>query len=185
MVVNAAGITDRGDILTTDEALFDRMFAINTRAPFFLMQEAMRRMIRDRSEGAIVNIGSAAAFSGQPFICAYSASKGALATLTRNVAFAAIKNRIRVNQLNIGWMASDGEDRIQREYHGADPNWLEGVAAEQPFGRLLSPAEVAKAVNFLLSDESGMMTGAVIHFDQSVWGAYPSAPPVPAARLTL
>jgi NAD(P)-dependent dehydrogenase (short-subunit alcohol dehydrogenase family) len=185
MLVNAAGITDRGDILSTDEDLFDRMFAVNTRAPFFLMQEAMRRMIRDGVEGAIVNIGSAAALAGQPFICSYSASKGALATLTRNVAFAAMKNRIRVNQLNIGWMASDGEDRIQREYHGADPNWLEKVAAEQPFGRLLAPEEVARAVNFLLSADAGMMTGAVIPFDQSVWGAYQAAPPIPDGKLTL
>jgi NAD(P)-dependent dehydrogenase (short-subunit alcohol dehydrogenase family) len=185
MLVNAAGITDRGDILSTDEDLFDRMFAVNTRAPFFLMQEAMRRMIRDGVEGAIVNIGSAAALAGQPFICSYSASKGALATLTRNVAFAAMKNRIRVNQLNIGWMASDGEDRIQREYHGADPNWLEKVAAEQPFGRLLAPDEVARAVNFLLSADAGMMTGAVIPFDQSVWGAYQAAPPIPDGKLTL
>jgi NAD(P)-dependent dehydrogenase (short-subunit alcohol dehydrogenase family) len=183
MLVNAAGITDRGDILTTDEVLFDRTFAINTRAPFFLMQETVRRMVQAGQPGAIVNIGSAAAFAGQPFICAYSGSKGALATLTRNVAFAAMKNRIRVNQLNIGWMASDGEDRIQREYHGADPNWLDAVAAEQPFGRLLAPEEVAKAVAFLLSDDSGMMTGAVINFDQSVWGAYPSAPPVPDSAL--
>lgn len=184
MLVNAAGITDRGDILTTDEELFDRMFAINTRAPFFLMQEAIRRMVQAGKPGAVVNIGSAAAFAGQPFICAYSGSKGAMATLTRNVAFAAMKNRIRVNQLNIGWMASDGEDKIQRDYHGADPNWLDAVAASQPFGRLLAPEEVAKAVAFLLSDDSGMMTGAVINFDQSVWGAYPSAPPVPEAALT-
>jgi NAD(P)-dependent dehydrogenase (short-subunit alcohol dehydrogenase family) len=185
MLVNAAGITDRGDILTTDEALFDRMFAINTRAPFFLMQDAIRLMIREGTPGAIVNIGSAAALAGQPFIAAYCGSKGALATLTRNTAFAAMKNRIRVNQLNIGWMASDGEDRIQRDYHGAEKNWLDKAAAEQPFGRLLAPEEVARAVAFLLSDESGMMTGSVIAFDQSVWGAYPSAPPVPVAPLTL
>ena len=84
-----------------------------------------------------------------------------------------MRNRIRVNQLNIGWMASDGEDRIQREYHRAKTNWLEEAASEQPFGRLLAPAEVARAVNFLVSAESGMMTGSVINFDQSVWGAYP------------
>jgi len=106
-------------------------------------------------------------------------------TLTRNTAFAAMKNQIRVNQLNIGWMASDGEDRIQRDYHHAEENWLEKVAAEQPFGRLLAPQEVAKAVGFLLSSEAGMMTGAVIHFDQSVWGAYPFAPPVPVEKLAI
>lgn len=185
ILVNAAGITDRGDILTTDEALFDRMFAVNVRAPFFLMQEAIRRMVRDNIEGAIVNIGSTSALAGQPFIASYCASKAALATLTRNTAYAAMRNRIRVNQLNIGWMASDGEDRIQREYHGADENWLEKAAAEQPFGRLLAPQEVAKAVAYLASDDAGLMTGSVINFDQSVWGAYSFAPPTPAEKLSL
>jgi len=185
MLVNAAGITDRGNILTTSEDLFDRMFAVNTRAPFFLMQEAIRRMIRDGAEGAIVNIGSVSALAGQPFIASYCASKGALATLTRNTAFAVMRNRIRVNQLNIGWMASDGEDRVQREYHGADENWLEKAGAQQPFGRLIAPEEVAAAVAFLLSDDSGLMTGSVVNFDQSVWGAYPFAPPIPEAKMAL
>ena len=183
ILVNAAGVTDRGDILGTSPELFDRMFAINTRGPFFMMQESVRRMIRDGVEGAIVNIGSTSALAGQPFIAAYCASKGALATLTGNTAFAVMRNRIRVNQLNIGWMASDGEDRTQREYHGAKPNWLEEAAAQQPFGRLLAPAEVARAVNFLVSADAGMMTGAVVNFDQSIWGAYPFAPPTPAAPM--
>ena len=185
VLVNAAAITDRGDILSTDPALFDAMFATNVRAPFFLMQEAIRRMIRDGAEGSIINIGSASALVGQPFIAAYCASKGALATLTRNTAFAAMRNRIRVNQLNIGWMSTEGEDRIQREYHGADANWLEDAAAAQPFGRLVDPNEVARAVAFLASADSGMMTGAVIALDQSVWGAYDGAPPTPAEGLSL
>lgn len=185
ILVNAAGITDRGDILSTSPELFDRMFAVNTRGPFFLMQESIRRMIRDKVEGAIVNIGSMAALSGQPFIAAYCGSKGALATLTRNTAFAVMRNRIRVNQINIGWMASDGEDRIQREYHGAGPDWLEDVAKQQPFGRLLAPEEVARAVNYLASADAGMMTGTVINFDQSVWGAFPFAPPTPVEPLVL
>ena len=185
ILVNAAGLTDRGDILTTDQALFDRMFAVNARAPFFLMQEAIKRMVRDEIQGSIINIGSTSALAGQPFISPYCASKAALATFTRNTAFAAMRNKIRVNQLNIGWMASDGEDRIQREYHGANPNWLEDAAAAQPFGRLLSPGEVAKAVSFLASEDSGMMTGSVINFDQSVWGAYQFSPPTPESRLSV
>ena len=183
ILVNAAGITDRGDILGTSPELFDRIFAVNARAPFFMMQEAIRRMIRDGVEGAIVNIGSMSALAGQPFVAAYCGSKGALATLTRNTAFAVMRNRIRVNQLNIGWMASDGEDRVQREQSGASENWLENASAQQPFGRLLEPAEVAGAVNFLVSPDAGMMTGSVIEFDQSVWGAYASAPPTPGSAL--
>lgn len=185
ILVNAAGLTDRGDILNTTEDLFDRMFAVNTRAPFFLMQDAIKIMIREDVEGAIVNIGSTSALAGQPFISAYCTSKGALATLTRNTAFAVLRNRIRVNQLNIGWMASDGEHRIQTKFHGAPEDWLDAAAAKQPFGRLLAPEEVARAVTFMASGDAGMMTGSVVNFDQSVWGGYPSSPPAPEAPLSL
>jgi NAD(P)-dependent dehydrogenase (short-subunit alcohol dehydrogenase family) len=183
ILVNAAALTDRGNLLNTSPELFDRMFAINTRAPFFLMQDVVKVMIREGTEGSIINIGSTSERAGQPFLAPYCASKGALATLTRNSGFALLRNRIRVNQLDIGWMASDGEDRVQREYHNADADWLAKAAAGQPFGRLLAPAEVARAVAFLASDDSGMMTGSVTHFDQSVWGAYDAGPPKPAAPL--
>lgn len=176
VLVNAAGDTSRGTILDTTPETFDAILAVNTRAPFFLMQGAIKVMRREGTFGAIVNISSMSAMGGQPFIAAYCASKGALDTLTRNTAYALLRNRIRVNGLNIGWMASEGEDRIQREHHGADPNWLEAAAAQQPTGRLLNPAEVARAVAFLSTDESGMMTGATITFDQAVWGAYGAAP---------
>jgi len=184
ILVNAAGLTDRGNLLNSTQDLFDRMFAINVRAPFFLMQEAAKLMIRDSVRGSMINIGSTSEHAGQPFLAPYSASKGALATLTRNSGYALMRNQIRVNQLDIGWMASDGEDRIQRDYHGADSDWLAKAAAAQPFGRILAPEEVARAVLFLASDDSGMMTGSVVHFDQSVWGAYDGGPPAPATALS-
>jgi NAD(P)-dependent dehydrogenase (short-subunit alcohol dehydrogenase family) len=176
ILVNAAAITDRGTLLDTLPELFDRMFAINVRAPFFLMQEAVSVMRREKIEGNIVNIGSMSAMAGQPFLAAYCTSKGALATLTRNTAYGLLRNRIRVNGLNIGWMASEGEDRIQREFHKADADWLEQVSASQPFGRLVDPKEVARAVAFLCTAESGLMTGSVIEYDQSIWGAYDGSP---------
>jgi NAD(P)-dependent dehydrogenase (short-subunit alcohol dehydrogenase family) len=175
-LVNAAALTDRGTILDTAPELFDRIFAANVRAPFFLMQEAVALMRRDGVEGTIVNIGSMSAKAGQPFIAAYCASKGALETLTKNTAYALLRNRIRVNGLNIGWMASEGEDRIQREYHGAPADWLQAASAAQPFGRLVDPAEVARACAYLSSSESGLMTGSMICFDQSIWGAYDDSP---------
>lgn len=182
VLVNCAGLTDRGNILDTSPELFDRMFAINVRAPFFMIQDSARIMRREGIEGAVVSVISMSSHGGQPFLCPYSAAKGALATLTRNAAFALMRDRIRVNGLNIGWMASPGEDRIQKDYHGADAGWLDRAAAEQPFGRLLQPDEVARAIAFLASGESGMMTGSIVDFDQSVLGAYDS-PPQPAARL--
>ena len=181
-LVNVAAMTDRGTILDTSPELFDRMFAVNVRAPFFLMQDAIKLMRRDKVEGTIVNISSMSAMAGQPFIVAYCASKGALDTLTRNTAYAVLRNRIRINGLNIGWMASEGEDRIQKTYHDAPADWLEKAAAGQPFGRLVDPHEVARAVAYLTSEESGLMTGSTINFDQAIWGAYESSPQ-PAAAL--
>ena len=131
------------------------MFAINTKAPFFLMQDTVKIMIREEIFGSIVNIGSTSALTGQPFIAPYSASKGALATITRNSGYALLRNRIRVNQLNIGWMASEGEDRIQKEYHGASDDWLSKAAEEQPFGRLLDPG-VSTHQSYFLSAPLGL-----------------------------
>lgn len=185
VLVNAAGITDRGNIVDTSEELFDKMIGVNLKGPYFLIQDTVKIMIEQNIQGSIINIGSVAAMTGQPFISTYCVSKGALATLTRNTAFALLKNKIRVNQLNIGWMASDGEHEIQTKYHNAPENWLEDAAKAQPFERLLDPKEVAKAVAFLASDDSGMMTGSVVNFDQSVWGGYPFAPPQPAEKIEI
>ncbi len=184
ILVNAAGLTDRGNLLDTTPELFDRMFAVNVRAPFFLMQETVKLMIRDGVEGRIVNIGSTSERAGQPFIAPYCASKGALATLTRNSGYALMRNRIRVNQLDIGWMNSDHERALQAEESG-DAEFIDRAAASMPFGRLLEPEEVAKVVLFLASEDSGMMTGSVVHFDQSVWGGYDGQAPAPAEPLKL
>lgn len=180
ILVNAAGITDRGTLLETSPELFDRMFAVNVRGPFFLMQEAARLMRRDRIAGAMVNVLSMSANGGQPFLTAYSGSKGALATITKNVAYALLRDRIRVNALNIGWMDTPGEDRTQRVADGKPSDWLAQAERDQPFGRLLKTDEVARSIAFLASEESGLMTGAIIDFDQSVAGCYDS-PPHPAA----
>jgi NAD(P)-dependent dehydrogenase (short-subunit alcohol dehydrogenase family) len=182
VLVNAAAITDRGSILSTTPELFDRMFAINVRGPFFLMQDAARIMRREKIAGAMVNILSMAAHGGAPILSVYSGSKGALATLTKNAAFALMRDRIRINGLNIGWMDTPGEHAIQLRYHTDDPDWLKAAERRQPFGRLLKTDEVARAVAFLASDESGMMTGSIIDFDQQVAGVNESAVQ-PAGRL--
>ena len=181
VLVNAAGITDRGNIFDTSPELFDRMMAINVRAPFFLIQEAVKIMAREAIAGSIINIQSMSAHGGQAFIAAYCTSKGALATLTKNCANALLNHRIRVNGLNIGWMHTPGEDRIMKTYHNAPDNWLEEAVKSRPFGRLLDPAEVARAVAFLASDASGLMTGTNIDFDQMVAGTSDPALPVAGA----
>jgi NAD(P)-dependent dehydrogenase (short-subunit alcohol dehydrogenase family) len=179
VLVNAAGNTDRGTIWDTSPELYDLIMAVNLRAPFFLMQAAATSMRRRDIKGSMVNIISMSGHGGQPFITAYCASKGGLITLTKNVAFGVMRHGIRVNGLCIGWMDTPGEDRVMRQYHGAADGWREAAEAVQPAGRLLKPTEVARMVAYLASEESGMMTGSIIDFDQSVAGCYES-PPLPA-----
>jgi len=169
-LVNAAALTDRGNIFDTTEERYNEIFDANVRGPFFLIQESVLIMRREKIAGSIVNIQSMSAHGGQPFNIAYCASKGALATLTRNVANSLLKFRIRVNGLNIGWMSTPGEDRIQKTYHGAKDGWLDEAVKAKPFGRLIDPKEVARACAYLCSDESGLMTGSNIDFDQTILG---------------
>ncbi len=170
-LVNAAGATDRGTIEDTTAALWDKLFAVNARAPFLLIQDAVRIMRREGGGGSIVNITSMSMHCGQPFLTAYSASKAALATLTKNVAHALSAERIRCNALNVGWMDTPNEHAVQMAM-GRPGNWLEIAEAGQPFGRLIKPLDVARMTGFLLSDDSQMMTGALIDFDQRVIGTY-------------
>lgn len=171
-LVNCAAITDRGSVYDTTPELWDRIFAINLRAPFFLMQEAARRMQRAGRGGSIVNIGSINARGGQPNLTPYSTSKGALATLTLNAANVLAPDKIRVNCINVGWMITPNEDIVQRK-EGKPANWLEVADAAMPFGRILRPDDVSGLVMWFLSPESAMMSGGVIDFDHAkIVGTY-------------
>jgi NAD(P)-dependent dehydrogenase (short-subunit alcohol dehydrogenase family) len=172
-LVNCAACTERGFVESTSQELWDRIFAVNVRGPFFLLQRAVRVMRSQRIEGTIVNVISVSSHGGAPYLIPYAASKGALATLTRATANALLQDRIRVNGLNIGWMNTPGEDTTQKRYHDAPHDWLSRASERQPFGRLLEPEEVARAIAFLGSNESGMMTGSVVDFDQTVLGTTP------------
>lgn len=178
-VVNCAAVTDRGTVWDTTVELWDTLMDVNVRAPFLLMQGAARIMAREQAKGSFITIGSVTGHGGQEYLTPYAVSKGALRTMTKNLAWSLMRNGIRVNQVNLGWMDTPAEDMIQRKYHGAGDDWLEQAEAAQPTGRLIKPAEVARLFCFLLSDESGLMTGAIIDFDQSVVGAgfIPKPPP--------
>jgi len=178
-LVNCGALTVRGNIWDTTPELFDQMMAINSRAPLILMQDACKLMRREGNSGSIVNISSVASYGSEHFLLPYTASKGALNVMTKNVAYAVMRYGIRVNALAIGWMDTPGEDVIQKRFHGSEDGWLEAAEAELPFGRLLKPDEVARSIAYLASDESGMMTGSVIDFDQSVLGGGPASKPPP------
>jgi NAD(P)-dependent dehydrogenase (short-subunit alcohol dehydrogenase family) len=170
-LVNAAGLSSRGTLDDTSVELWDRLFAINARAPFLLTQQAARLMRRTARGGSVVNIITMASHGGEPVLTAYSASKGALATFTRNAGYSLQPDRIRVNGLNIGWTASEGEHGVQTGT-GQPADWLAEADASRPLGRLLRPDDIAPMVTYLLSDAAQMITGSVIDFDQTVHGPY-------------
>ncbi|MFJ8357618.1 SDR family oxidoreductase [Streptomyces sp. NPDC093984] len=169
-LVNAAGLTTRGSLLDTTPELFDQHMAINLRAPFFAMQAAVADMTARKAPGSIVNIGSNCAHGGPPHLAPYSAAKAGLAGLTRNAAHAHRWDRVRINDLNIGWTDTEGEDATQRAFHDAGDDWRERAAASLPMGKLGQVDEIADFVVFLLSDRSGVVTGSVIDWDQIVFG---------------
>ena len=171
VLVNAAADTARGSIVDTTPELFDRLMAVNVRAPMQLMQGAIAVMRREEIEGTIVNVASVAAGGSMPYLAPYAASKAALIALSKNVAFAVMWDRIRVNVVSPGWIDTPGESAIQRRYHGGGDDWLEKAEAGQPFGRLIKVGELAGLIAYLASEESGLMTGSVVPFDQSVVGA--------------
>jgi NAD(P)-dependent dehydrogenase (short-subunit alcohol dehydrogenase family) len=176
VLVSCAAVTDRGSVDDTSPELWDRMFAVNVRAPFFLLQRAVKVMRPRRIEGSVVNVISVASYGGAPYLTPYAASKGALVTLTRNSANALLADRIRVNGLNLGWMNTPGEHATQKRWHDVPDDWLERASAAQPFGRLIEPDEAARAVAFLASDESGLMTGSIVDFDQTIVGTTSAQP---------
>ncbi len=169
-LVNIAGFTERGTIISTTLDNYEKNFNINTRAPFLLMQETIKIMRRDKIKGTIANILSMAAYSGMPFLTAYSSSKGALAIMIKNIANAVVADQIRVNGLNIGWTDTPGESITQKNFHKAKENWVEETEKKLPFKKLTKPIDVARGLAFLCSDESSMMTGSIIDFDQTVHG---------------
>jgi NAD(P)-dependent dehydrogenase (short-subunit alcohol dehydrogenase family) len=168
--VNAAGLTTRGSMLDTTPELFDAHIAVNLKSPFFIMAETIRHLRERGVPGSILNVISIAELGGQPYLAPYVAAKAGLAGATRNAAHAHRWDKIRINGLDIGWTATDGEEETQRKFHGAGDDWLEKANASVPMGKLGQVDEIAEFVVFLLSNRSGVVTGSVIDWDQNVLG---------------
>jgi len=169
-LVNAAATSARGSLVETTPELFDRIFNTNVRGPFFLMQGVVKGLLEAGAPGSIVNILSMSAHAGQSFLNPYSSSKGALATMTKNVASAYRARRIRCNAILPGWMDTPAEDEIQRKFHGASEDWLQKAEAAMPMGQLVKPDQLAILATYMLSPHSGVMTGALVDYDQNVAG---------------
>ena len=170
-LVNNAALVRRSDLHSTTVELFDAFMTINVRAPLLLIQAAHKHLVA--SHGAVLNIGSINGYCGESNLLGYSMSKGALITLTRNLADVNA-GQIRINHFNVGWVLTPNE----YDYKLADglpadwPDQLGPPAA--PNRRLFKPEEIAAASVYWLSDESIMVTGSIIDLEQyPVFGRNP------------
>jgi NAD(P)-dependent dehydrogenase (short-subunit alcohol dehydrogenase family) len=163
-IVNNAALVTRSDLKSTDAAMFDRIMAVNVRAPLLLVRAAIDEL--RRAQGCVLNIGSINAYTGESQLLAYSVSKGALMTLSRNLADSLAYDRVRVNHFNVGWVLSPNEYR-QKIADGLPANWPDELEPQfAPSGRLIQPEEIAAAAVYWLSDESRPISGSVVELEQ-------------------
>jgi NAD(P)-dependent dehydrogenase (short-subunit alcohol dehydrogenase family) len=164
-VINNAAWVVSSNIQTTDLDLIRRVLEVNTLAPFALIKAALPHL--EKTHGCVLNIGSVNAWSGEPNLLAYSMSKGALMTMTRNLGDTLHReNGVRVNQINPGWVLTETEVQRKRE-HGLADDWYKNLPpVYAPAGRILLPEEIAAAAVYWLADESGPISGQVTDLEQ-------------------
>lgn len=164
-VVNNAAMVASSNIHTTDKTFLQRIVEVNTIAPFLLIKAALPYLTEEH--GCVLNIGSVNAWSGEPNLLAYSMSKGALMTMTRNLGDSLHReNGVRINQINPGWVLTETEIQRKKE-QGFSENWYKDIPkAYAPSGRIISPAEIAAAAIYWIGDESGPISGQVVDLEQ-------------------
>ncbi|MEP7232171.1 MAG: SDR family oxidoreductase [Ginsengibacter sp.] len=164
-VVNNAAMVVSSNIHTTDKSFMQKVLEVNTIAPFELIKAALPHLTEQR--GCVLNIGSVNAWSGEPNLFAYSVSKGALMTMTRNLGDTLHReNGVRVNQINPGWVLTETEKQRKKE-HGLSEDWYKDLpSVYAPAGRILWPEEIAAAAIYWLADESGPISGQVVDLEQ-------------------
>jgi NAD(P)-dependent dehydrogenase (short-subunit alcohol dehydrogenase family) len=163
-LVNNAAYIVRSNLETTDADLFDRVMAINARAPMLMIKAAIVHL--KRSQGAVVNIGSINAYTGEARQLAYSMSKAALLTMSRNLANVLAVDHVRVNHFNVGWVITPNEYKLKMK-EGLPEGWSDRPELEHvPTGRMTQPEEIAAHAVFWLSDESRPISGSVIDLEQ-------------------
>jgi len=171
-LVNNAALVERSTLDAETPESIERTLQVNLKAPFFLIQVAHKELVKNK--GSVLNIGSVNAYAGESTLLAYSISKGAMQTMTRNLANAQGVNGVRVNQINPGWVLTEREDRDQVK-KGLEPGWHQRLEREAiPSGAMTTSAQMGEAAIYWLSDESKPFTGSVVDLEQfSIIGRNP------------
>ena len=169
VLFNNAAIFDAGSVLEADLAQLDRLFAVNVRAFYALLQAAARAMVQAGKKGAIVNVASQAGHRGEALVAHYCATKAAVISYTQSAALALAPHGVRVNALSPGVIDTPMWDEVDAHFAR-----LEGrpkgekkrlVGEEVPLGAMGRPQDVARAAVFLAGAQSSYMTAQTIGVD--------------------
>ena len=171
-LVNNAAIIERNNLLQLTPEAFAKTITVNLQSALFLIQACYEHL--KKSKGAVLNIGSINAYSGESSLLAYSIGKAGLQTMTRNLANAHGVDQVRFNLINPGWILTQREyvDQIKK---GMPDKWPEKLGKENiPFGVMSTPEQLAAACIYWLGDESRPFTGSVVELEQfSIIGRNP------------
>lgn len=168
LLINNAGIAHIGNIETTSESDFDRVYAVNVKGAYHCLREALPRL-RRAGGGAIVNLSSIAALVGLEDRFAYSTSKGALTAMTLSVARDYVAQGIRCNCVCPARVHTPFVDGfLSRNFAGREAEVFERLSRAQPMGRMGKPDEIAALVLYLCSDEAAFITGGIYPIDGGV-----------------
>ena len=164
ILINNAGIGLVGNIENTDEKDFDKIFEVNVKGLFNITKVIIPRM--KQNGGSIINMASTAAIVGLDDRFAYSASKGAVMSMTNSIAKDYLSYGIRCNSISPGRVHTPFVDSyLEKFYPNNKEEMFEKLSKTQPLGRMAKPSEVASLVLYLCSDEASFITGSDFQID--------------------
>lgn len=169
VLFNNAAIFDMAPFLESNEAMYDKLFAVNVKGMFFVMQAVLQGLVDAGQTGSIINLASQAGRRGESLVSHYCASKAAVISYTQSAALAMAGHGIRVNGISPGvidtpmWGHVDG---LFARYENLQPGEKKiAVGKAVPLGRMGIPQDIAGAAVFLASDESAYITAQTINVD--------------------
>lgn len=167
ILVNNAGVSHVGNILETSLEDWERVMRVNARGVFLCAREGVRQMLaQSPAGGVIINMSSVAATIGIERRLPYSASKGAVLSLTRSIAIDFVTQGIRCNAICPGTVHTPFvENYLARNFAGHEDEVRQQLHARQPIGRMGRPDEIACAALYLASDEASFVTGSALVID--------------------
>lgn len=169
VLFNNAAIFDMAPLLESNEAMYDKIFAVNVKGMFFVMQAVLEGLVAAGQTGSLINLASQAGRRGEALVSHYCASKAAVISYTQSAALAMAAHGIRVNAISPGVIDTPmwGQvDSLFARYEGLQPGEKKiAVGKAVPLGRMGIPEDIAGAAVFLASDESAYITAQTINVD--------------------